>query len=366
MIAKKTLIPVLSFSLSLAAIGFISTPSVFAATCDPNSLQTVAFGQSSPAVTNAQACLIEVGYSIPAGATGLYGGQTKTAVINFYASWWGPWDGMSIGPQGVTQLQSKVNAQRALQQQPGQQPTQPSGGTTTPTTNDTLPSIPGVSSLILTTQDLSQHTIYWAYANLAQNSNYSVNCSPNCGGSWPMSFNTSSTTSGTGQAPFTPPAPGTYAFNISATKGSDGTTPNAVQATLFIPGNNTLPVQQQLPGNPFGNVGGGLGCAGGGILPCFNSWILTSITPQLPNCSFGGSPNPLVPPQSATLSWTCSNAQSCLIDQGIGGVAAPSGSISVKPAKTTTYILSCSNPDGDNSFSTTITVAKPFIKEVRP
>ncbi|MEK7195642.1 MAG: hypothetical protein AAB659_00105, partial [Patescibacteria group bacterium] len=77
MIIKKALVLGLSLSLLLIAIYFVGALSVFAATCDPNSLQTVAYGQTSAAVTNAQACLIEVSYNIPAGATGFYGGQTK-------------------------------------------------------------------------------------------------------------------------------------------------------------------------------------------------------------------------------------------------------------------------------------------------
>jgi hypothetical protein len=85
-----------------------------------------------------------------------------------------------------------------------------------------------------------------------------------------------------------------------------------------------------------------------------------------PKCDFKGDPGTIVPPQSSTLLWTCSEADACSIDQGIGNVTAPSGSKAVSPTKTTTYTLSCSNPDAKDTFSTTVNIAQPFIKEVRP
>ena len=94
--------------------------------------------------------------------------------------------------------------------------------------------------------------------------------------------------------------------------------------------------------------------------------VTVKIINNPPNCAFSGNPSTIVLPQSSTLSWSCSEVNSCSIDQGIGSVAVPIGSREVSPTKTTTYTLSCSNPDGNSTFSTKITVAKPFIKEVRP
>lgn len=79
-----------------------------AQTCDPSALRPVSFGQRGPAVRNAQACLIEAGYDIPAGATGYYGSQTRTAVREFYADWYGQWPGNTLGPRGVAELKSRL------------------------------------------------------------------------------------------------------------------------------------------------------------------------------------------------------------------------------------------------------------------
>ncbi len=89
----------------MLAIVMLST-SVYAATCDQNSLTQVAYGQSSAAVTNVQQCLIDAGYDIPAGATSYYGSQTQAAVKAFYRQQlsMGDWHGNSVGPQGIANL----------------------------------------------------------------------------------------------------------------------------------------------------------------------------------------------------------------------------------------------------------------------
>jgi peptidoglycan hydrolase-like protein with peptidoglycan-binding domain len=85
---------------------------VQAATCSPASFTRVAFGQNGVAVSNIQQCLIDLGYSIPAGATGYYGIQTRAAVKAFYTSALSlpDWDGSSVGPQGRTMLAQKFAA----------------------------------------------------------------------------------------------------------------------------------------------------------------------------------------------------------------------------------------------------------------
>ncbi len=67
-------------------------------------LGAVAAYQKGNAVANVQSCLIDAGFGIPAGATGYYGGQTIAAVKAFYASWYGSWSGLKIGPLGITTL----------------------------------------------------------------------------------------------------------------------------------------------------------------------------------------------------------------------------------------------------------------------
>jgi hypothetical protein len=109
---------------SLLAFSVVPYFNVRAQTCDPDALVPVSYGQRGSAVRNAQACLIEAGYDIPAGATGYYGSQTRNAVREFYADWYGAWSGNSLGPRGVAELKSRL---AAAPSQPSQ-PTQPTTG----------------------------------------------------------------------------------------------------------------------------------------------------------------------------------------------------------------------------------------------
>jgi hypothetical protein len=105
-----------------------------AQTCDPDALsavknpqQVLRFGARNSAVKNLQACLIEAGYNIPAGATGYYGAQTRNAVKEFYKEWYGAWHGNWVGSQGVSKLVAIV---KGVQEQPTtvEQPTTPTTG----------------------------------------------------------------------------------------------------------------------------------------------------------------------------------------------------------------------------------------------
>jgi hypothetical protein len=78
-----------------------------------------------------------------------------------------------------------------------------------------------------------------------------------------------------------------------------------------------------------------------------------------PSCSnFTASPSAVIEGTPSTLSWSCSNANSCSIDSGVGSVN-PNGSVSVTPGRTTTYNLACIGEGGtvtSPSPVTTLTV----------
>jgi hypothetical protein len=112
---------------SLLAFSVVPYFNVRAQTCNPDALVPVKYGQRGAAVRNAQACLIEAGYDIPAGPTGYYGSQTRNAVREFYADWYGAWSGNSLGPRGVAELKSRLAAAPSQPSQPTQ-PTQPTTG----------------------------------------------------------------------------------------------------------------------------------------------------------------------------------------------------------------------------------------------
>lgn len=95
----------------------------------------------------------------------------------------------------------------------------------------------------------------------------------------------------------------------------------------------------------FGGSSGGNGGGGGNATP--------------PTASLTASPTSITAGQSATLTWTTSNATSASIDNGIGTVQVPNGSMSVTPSQTTTYTLTATGTGGNATAQATVTVQPP-------
>lgn len=83
----------------------------------------------------------------------------------------------------------------------------------------------------------------------------------------------------------------------------------------------------------------------------------TTASRPAPQIELEASPTTLRRGEHSTLSWTSSNADSVVIDSGVGNVPA-TGSISVSPLESTTYTAVASGPGGDNRASTRITVVR--------
>ena len=66
------------------------------------------------------------------------------------------------------------------------------------------------------------------------------------------------------------------------------------------------------------------------------------------------TPPKIGPGQTATLNWTSANATSLSIDQGVGAVNPPNGSISVSPSATTTYTITATNGTATATAQTTV------------
>jgi len=74
-----------------------------------------------------------------------------------------------------------------------------------------------------------------------------------------------------------------------------------------------------------------------------------------PTAVISADPQTLSAGQSTTLSWSATNAETALIDQGIGPVAT-SGFMAVAPGQTTTYTISAAGPGGTAAASVTVAV----------
>lgn len=89
--AVLVVIPTLTFAQTVA--------------CEPARVGKARFGEQNEIVRHLQRCLLNLGYSIPAGATGYYGNQTAKAVKDFYGGWYArTWHGRWIGPVGLVTL----------------------------------------------------------------------------------------------------------------------------------------------------------------------------------------------------------------------------------------------------------------------
>ncbi len=85
--------------------------------------------------------------------------------------------------------------------------------------------------------------------------------------------------------------------------------------------------------------------------------------PPVPTANISISPATIQQGQSATLTWSSTNAQSAAIT-GLGTVE-PSGTKTVNPNTTTTYGLKVTGPGGSAEASTTLTVTpKPLLPRV--
>jgi outer membrane protein OmpA-like peptidoglycan-associated protein len=86
--------------------------------------------------------------------------------------------------------------------------------------------------------------------------------------------------------------------------------------------------------------------------------------PPAPTATLGASPASITSGSSTTLSWRSTNAQSCSAPWASGSAAT--GSQSVSPATTTTYVVNCAGPGGTTSATTTVTVTQPAPPPATP
>lgn len=80
--------------------------------------------------------------------------------------------------------------------------------------------------------------------------------------------------------------------------------------------------------------------------------------PEAPHANLTAEPATVDKGQSVTLSWTSENATDLDLEPGVGKVQA-SGSTSVTPDDSTTYVLTVKGPGGTDTASARVTVTPP-------
>jgi len=81
--------------------------------------------------------------------------------------------------------------------------------------------------------------------------------------------------------------------------------------------------------------------------------IQVTLTYLPPTAGISADPETITAGQSATLTWTSTYADTCVIDHGIGSVDL-NGSIIVSPTETTTYTITATGPGGTATDSVTV------------
>ena len=80
----------------------------------------------------------------------------------------------------------------------------------------------------------------------------------------------------------------------------------------------------------------------------------------LPTVEISANPTTILTGESSTLTWTSTNADTCVIEPGIGSVAL-NGSTTVLPAETTTYTITATGADGTATASVTVNVNEQAV-----
>jgi|GEM_PF-1795685 len=84
---------------------------------------------------------------------------------------------------------------------------------------------------------------------------------------------------------------------------------------------------------------------------------VTVVHPE-PDVSISADPESIEVGETSILTWSSTDAESCVIEPGIGTVDV-SGSISVSPTETTTYSVTATGPGGTGTAAVTVVVATP-------
>ena len=118
-------------------------------------------------------------------------------------------------------------------------------------------------------------------------------------------------------------------------------------------GIGSVPLNGSISVSPTGTTTYTITAKGAGGTATAN--VTVTVTYPQPTVSISADPETINMGNSSTLTWTSNYAQSCVIEPGIGNVDV-TGSITVSPTETTTYIITATGPGGTATDSVTVTV----------
>ena len=152
-----------------------------------------------------------------------------------------------------------------------------------------------------------------------------------------------------------------YVNGINGTTGNLGATPKAAQigyantlrANIYAP-NGTVWIKQKTVAE--GAFIGKDVKIGKNVQVTLNNGF--GVKPA-PTVNISADPEIIQVSESTTLTWSSNNADSCVIESGVGAVDV-NGSIQVFPTETTTYTITATGPGGTATDSITITVNDPY------
>jgi|GEM_PF-1619625 len=167
----------------------------------------------------------------------------------------------------------------------------------------------------------------------------------------------------------TPPSMPTVTFSASPTSITSGqssiltwSSTNASSCTASLGWSGTKATSGTQSVSPTATTTYSISCTGGGGTASGSATVNVTVpaTPQ-PTLTFTVSPTQITSGQSATLSWSTTNATGCTASNGWTGSKAVSGTQSVAPTATTTYALSCTGAGGSIAKSVTLNVSPSTV-----
>jgi hypothetical protein len=193
-------------------------------------------------------------------------------------------------------------------------------------------------------------------------------CTPNTSQSWTLSMQNATQGWNFTQTFSFNNGAANYAEWIMEAPSGGGTLPLANYASANFTGvtaNNAAPALSSASAmvlqDPYGQTSNVSGYASQGFQTCWGYSTYTpcgaSSTPTV-TASLSASPSSIKTGQTATLSWSSSNANNCA-GTGFSTSDQAGGSAPVTPSATSTYAVSCTGSAGSASANTTVSVSSP-------